>query len=321
MKSQRIVVFDLLRVILIILIVNIHIRILSQTFTNFISPFEYLAVPLFLLLSFFLTSKYFLCNNLPITTFFSRAKRLFIPLIFWSCIGFIPHLSVISPFMLFMQLITGEVVNVPLYYLNLVILFTFLFWLFTYIPKHLRYIVFVLLIVFCFVLQYTGWNYHFFVGTHPYLKDSYGRFVELFPFAISGVLLGTPLFKKYLIATLVALLCLTFLLPFPVTNGFHYQGLSLFIESVAAFIIVLLLRHMSFSEKLNEGISTLGKYSFGIYLFHFTLLEILIFLFPSLKVIMWHNNVLFLFMYVIFCYSLCFGIAKLTKNRFSYLFT
>lgn len=321
--SSRIVVFDLLRIALIFLIVNIHIRILTQPFSNILSPFEYLAVPLFVLLSFFLMSKYFLQNNLSSSSLLSRLKRLFVPFLFWSFVGFLPNIAIFTYPTIVLQLITGEVVNVPLYYLILVMLFTLLFWIATFIPYRVRMTLYIFLLVGCFSMQYSLWNYDVFHVLSLPIRNSYGRFLELLPYAIMGLLIGTEQVKKNISLLFIGifLLLISFVFHFPTPAGFHYQGLVLFMQSVGIFSCVLLMRPFLLTSSVSTIIESLGKYSFGLYLFHYTLLESLTGLFPTIKLFMVAHSIIFLFLYVALCYTLCFLIAYVTRKKFAYLFT
>ncbi len=60
LKGQvRNTIFDLLKIILTFLVVNVHIRNVTHGKVNFLETYGYYAVPIFVSLSFFLMSKYF----------------------------------------------------------------------------------------------------------------------------------------------------------------------------------------------------------------------------------------------------------------------
>ncbi|HEX7543104.1 MAG TPA: acyltransferase family protein, partial [Patescibacteria group bacterium] len=161
-RQSRNSFFDLLRIILTILVVNIHIRMLTQGQPNNLEYFGFYAVPLFMTLSFFLMSKYFSQIKLSFAFISSRIKRLIIPLIFWSLIGFLVHPELVNIKNVFLQLMTGGLVNLPLYYLNLLICFTFLFWLITYLPPRFRIFIYIGIILVVFNLEYLRTNFNFF---------------------------------------------------------------------------------------------------------------------------------------------------------------
>jgi peptidoglycan/LPS O-acetylase OafA/YrhL len=320
-QAARTPMYDLLRVILTILVVNLHIRIIVANQANILEPFVYYAVPLFIVMSFFFMTKYFSQNRLAFSVVFVRIKRLLLPLIIWSLVGFILHVDKLSPLNLLLQLISGGVVNVPLYYLDLLIVFTLIYWGLTRISPRVRLLLYGVIILVAFGLQYSSINYHFFSQITTSLEKCYGRFFELIPYASLGLFFGLYLKKLSSISiSIVAVICalLTFV-HFPEPKGFHYQGIHLFIGTSALFLITYLLTHVSFGARVNNFIHTIGKYSFGVYLFHYILLEFLLLLVPSLKLVITSYSLLFLPFFIVLCYSLCFLFQTVTKRKVSYL--
>src|SRR5215216_6660367 len=90
-KPSRVGTFDLLRIILIVLVVNLHIRIIAYSSPNLLERFVFYAVPLFLVLSFYFMSKYLMKERVPHKIILSRIKRISVPLLFWSAMGFVVH--------------------------------------------------------------------------------------------------------------------------------------------------------------------------------------------------------------------------------------
>jgi len=138
LNSSRVFIFDVMRIILIFLVVHFHLHILVLSPLDVLSRFELYAVPLFLVLSFYLTAKYFTKDSVAFADIHARTNRLLIPLIFWSLIGFLPHLELFTLSNVFLQILTGELVNPPLYYLNLLIVFTGVCCVLTYVRSSLR---------------------------------------------------------------------------------------------------------------------------------------------------------------------------------------
>ena len=326
MKKERSPVFDILRFILVVLVVNLHIRIITSSPENFLEQFVYIAVPLFLVLSFYLMSKYLLQYRLPITSIFKRIKRLILPLIFWSVIGYAVYPSLFSWHHLFRQLLTGSALNVPLYYLVLLTIFTFIFWVCTYIPLKTRWIIFAVITSLTFIVQYSNFNYEFF----NHLSDSayrttYGRFAELIPYPIMGLLFGYLLreIKKnnFIIGVLFFVFAILFFIASYTRqpNGFHYSGIALFSITIAIFSAVLLLSKISLKLQFNRVTDELGKLSFGVYLMHFIFLQFLLVEMPFLKPFIIHNSLLFLVILVPVCYAVCYLIKKLSMERLAFL--
>lgn len=325
--KERIVIFDIARILLITLVINLHIRIITAGEPNILTQYGLYGVPLFLMLSFFLMSKYFLKENLSKEDLFKRLKRLTIPLLIWSLIGFLPHLQLLSLPNVLLQLITGELVNVPLYYLNLLILFTILFWALTYVRLSYRMYLYIVLLVLALVIEYSHLNFLLFEPTSLVWRNSYGRFIELLPYSIFGILFGfIALHRKnpwviYLTSFIVVTVGYILTRGISQPPGFRYAGHTLLFGSLAAFSIIILLIPFSIPRKLQETIHILGKYSFGVYLMHYPLLELLTNTSSSLAKTILSFPLLFLFLYTAFCYALCISINTLSKNRLSFLFT
>jgi peptidoglycan/LPS O-acetylase OafA/YrhL len=322
-RSSRIFIFDLLRIIFTVLVINLHIRIITQGQPNILEPYTWNAVPLFLVLSFYLSSKYYLQPKFGIAFLKLRLSRLFIPLVFWSVIGFLVHPELFNINNLFLQLITGQVVNLPLYYLNLLIIFTVIFWLLTYLPFKLRLFIYVSIVALAFYLQYSQLNYLQFTDSIEAIKKSYGRFVELIPYAIVGLMFGLSAVKtnKRTLSIIFLVTMISYILTYKFSqpSGFHYSGIQLFLTTTIIFSISLFVSHLRLNNALGRFIASLGKYSFGVYLSHFILLEALIRIFPFLKLYISSNSLLFLIVYIVLCYIVCIFLDILTRRKFSYL--
>ncbi len=147
-------IIDLLRIILTVLVVNVHIRIITGIKENFLEPYTWYIVPLFIVLSFFFFS------NKPLIV---RIKRLFIPLVFWSVAGFIIHPNLLNAKNVFLQVLTGHVVNTPLYYLILLAWFTVIYLLIDRLPSNLKILIYSGIILTALFLEYSRINYDFFL--------------------------------------------------------------------------------------------------------------------------------------------------------------
>ena len=314
-KQFRNPTFDLLRIMLTILVINVHVRIITGVKSNFLEPYTWYTVPLFIILSFFFVS------NKPLII---RIKRLFLPLVFWSTIGFIVHPNLINNKNIFLQMITGHVVNTPLYYLVLLIIFTIIYWLINKLSSRVQIFIYSLIVLIALFLEYSNLNYNFFSSMIEVIKKSYGRFVELIKFIPVGLVFAY-LSKKINNKNIFIILSSIFLILFfivsyiPVPPDFHFSGLKTLMGSISIFSLVVSLSNFRFSKKINTFINSFGKYSFGVYLSHYLLLEAILITFPLLKSFIIINQFLFLFCFVIFCYLFCFFFDLLTSKRFSFL--
>ena len=308
-------IFDLLRIVLTVLVINVHIRIITGIKANFLEPYTWYTVSLFIVISFFFFS------NKP---FILRIKRLFVPLAFWSTIGFIVHLNRLNLKNIFLQIITGHVVNTPLYYLILLIWFTIICWLINRLPSRLKIIIYSLIILIALLLEYSEINYSFFLPQLEVIKKSYGRFIELIKYVPIGLLFA--FLKRKINNNHIFLVVSIIFMPiyFAVSyisqpSDFHFSGLKTLVGSIIIFSLVLGLSNFQFNKKINSVINLLGKYSFGVYLSHYLLLEIIMKINPSIKSFIAMNQILFLFLYTVSCYLFCFLFDFLTLKKFSYL--
>ncbi|KKP60903.1 MAG: hypothetical protein UR56_C0018G0002 [Candidatus Roizmanbacteria bacterium GW2011_GWC2_34_23] len=314
--QSRNYIFDLLKIILTFLVVNIHIRNVTHGKVNFLEPYGYYAVPLFITLSFFLMNKYFSQIKLPFSVILLRIKRLILPLIFWSGVGFLLKPNLINVRNILLQLFTGKVVDTPLYYLNVLIFLTLIFWFITYLPIKLRPSLYFVIIIVAFFLEYAG-----LMGNE--IRKSYGQIVELIKYASLGMLFATLInrSKKRLILFSLAGLTLFLLIfsKFPQPWGYNYSGIKLFLGTIFVLSSILLIGQINFSPKINKMIRVLGGYSLGVYLLHIIFLEKLVQIFPNIKYFNASFPFFFLFIYTVGCYIFCFLFDFLTFKKFSFL--
>lgn len=321
--QQRNYLFDLLKIILTFLVVNIHIRNVTRGTANILESYGYYAVPLFVTLSFFLMSKYFSKNKLEFLVVSRRIYRLLLPLVFWSGIGFILKPDLISFKNIFMQFVTGKVVNTPLYYLNVLIILTIIFWLITFLHPKFRVPLHFTIIFFAFFLEYTGFNTSFFNLFADEVRKSYGQIVELIKYASLGILFAGLISqnKKRIILFGLAgsTLLLLGLFKFPQPWGYNYSGIRLFLGTIFVLSSVLLMGAVNFLKNINKTINIVGGYSFGVYLCHIIFFEKLLQIFPKMKFFNASSPFLFLFIYTMTCYAFCFLFDHLTQKKLSLL--
>lgn len=323
--KNRVPSFDILRIFLIILVVNVHREHMTGSPPLFPGGFGWYAVPLFVLLSFFLMSKLFVGDNPPFSMLAKRVKRFFIPFLFWSGIGFLVDPQAFNLRNVGIQLFTGGVINVPLYYLLVMVIFTTFFWLLTRLSLSKRIITMVLVTIGAFYLQYSGKNYAFFSQVEPAIMYCYGRLAELLPYASTGIIVGLMAAHKTSTKTFMLLTALIGGFYFAnhslgQPSGVDYSGLLYYFGSLFIFMYFFLVRVFRLPEKIEQQITMLGAYSFGVYVAHYLFLEI-VWRYISIS-LEWNKQypVGFLLIFVAICYGFIIGADKLTRYRFSYLF-
>jgi len=314
-NKTRSSIIDLLRIILTVLVVNVHIRIITGIKTNFLEPYTWYTVPLFIVLSFFFSSR---------KPLILRIKRLFIPLVFWSAAGFIIHPNLLNAKNIFLQILTGHVVNTPLYYLILLAWFTIIYWLINQLPSRLKVLIYSGIILATLFFEYSRINYDFFLPQAEVIKKSYGRFIELIKYVPIGLVFAF-LKKKINNKNIFLVLSIIFIPIYVATSNipqpldFHYSGLKTLVGSIIIFSLALGLSDFKFNDKVNSVINLLGKYSFGVYLSHYVLLEAVLRIFPFIRFFIVSSPFLFLFVYVISCYVFCLLFDFLTQKKLSFL--
>lgn len=323
--KNRIPSFDILRVFLLILVVNLHREHLTSSPQLFPNRFGWYAVPLFIILSFYLMSKFFTETPPPFTVALTRVKRFLVPFLFWSMVAFLVHPEAITLRNIGFQLFTGGVVNVPLYYLIIMALFTIFFWTLTCFRLSLRIGTMLLLTLLMFYLQYSGINYNFFSHVYPAIMYCYGRIVELLPFAVTGILLGFLVRRKTNAQTFMLVTAAIGGLFFAAQTtiqppGIDYSGSVFYFGGVFIFMYFLLVRAFRLPEAIEQKITLLGLYSFGVYVSHYLFMELVLNHVPWSKELNTISPLGFLLIFTAFCYAIIISLDKLTRYRFSYLF-
>lgn len=310
---MRIAAFDLLRFILTLIVVNFHIRIIAGIYPgNFLEAFIGYTVPIFIIMSFYFRSKK------PLS---ERIRRLFIPFIFWSVVAFAVTPNFISIKNLAIQFLTGQLVNTPLYYLVLLILFTLINAFIERFLNKFKAFIYVLIILTALALEYMGINYSLFAQTPAVFAKTYGRFFELIKFVPVGLFFGYLSQKNirkinYLILSFVIFLLF---LQLPQPKGFHYCGLNIFIGSTAVFSFVIWFSQFEFSKLINKAANFLGRYSFGVYLCHYIFIQFFMKILPSLRLLAVNYLILLLFISVGICYFFCFLLDGIGRSKLSFL--
>ena len=219
----------------------------------------YYHIPCFFLISFFFTYRTLISFN--ISKIKIRFERLLIPYFCWSLIAWIKRnlyyyirkrkfIYSIKDFSI--SLINGHILNVVLWFQNILILVTLLFLIIIFLFKKKYLFIFKLLYLLSYILQYSGINYFFFLknfSTHS--RSTFGRFFEAIPLTIILILI-----TKYQI--------------FSEINNFKYGGLRLNLAAFCIFIIFSLIPSKIYGFDLkNNVIIKITNYTGGIYFTHY----------------------------------------------------
>jgi hypothetical protein len=246
-KKEFIISFSILRMYLCFVVVNAHLFKSTRFKYKYLVKFlkNRITVPIFFIMSFFLCYKLFSLNY--ILKIKLRLERLIIPYFLWPIIiwlfnnifHFLLKMTMkISLYDLIIQILTGHnYVTVLWFQLNLIAITVLMFLIHILFYKNALYILLNLLII-SYFFQYSNINFKYFSQFSYYTRFPYGRFMESFPFCISGYILGSSgiinSLKKKRIKSLYILVSVLFILikytMFFAIKGFYYQGIRLHIN-------------------------------------------------------------------------------------------
>lgn len=281
MNSKRLVVFDVLKIVLAFLVVNLHI----ESFVTH-GPFSTLyfagwyAVPLFVTMSFYFAGKNYLSPTFRFRDFFGKLSRFAIPFMFWSIIGFILHPDLISFKYLFRQLLTGTAVDPPLYYLSTVMIVSFLIYLSRklILSKKLYLLITILLLL---LIESSGLESRVASSIPIQVQLASIRVFEFIKYAILGIGLSSLKDKissyshksAILVLSTVAILIQVFYMWVYQIDNLSYGGFIQFSIITLIMISVMMYSHLSFSHYFNESLNQLGALTLGVYCLHTFFLE------------------------------------------------
>lgn len=296
----------------------------------------YYHIPTFFLISFFFTYNTLTSFNLQKIKL--RFERLFIPYIGWSIIAFILKNIYYYLFNLNYEhtlkgfvkhLITGHILSVPLWYQAILMFTTIFFLIIIFLFKKNQLLIFHILSLISYILQYSGLNYNLikkYLSTHA--KLTFGRFMEALPNSITGYTFAyikmINILKQYRAKTIFfsfsILIIISKYAVFENLKNFKYGGLRHNIAASCIFILFSLfpLENIKYNP-LKNFIKYFTRYTGGIYYMHYLVGNSYIIkkiLFKSL------NGTIFGCMVIYFiCYSISyFGIKIFGKNKIKYMF-
>ena len=259
------------------------------------------AVPIFIIISFYLSAKTFSSGNVKKTAY--RFIRLLYPYLVWPLIyyfgtKFISYLVykllhwpqgmniLINPEILLLQIRFGnsKVLCPQFWYIFEMIAITLIFTVLFYaVPRPALKIILAASAVLAVILQYSGINYSLFGELQYEVSFPLGRLAESYPYAVTGFFLyDSGILKKIkkngrltviiCSSMLILMLVIGMFKPIPSPSaGFHYEGLNLYFYSLAFFILCFLLPFEKLSPAVRTLITIPAKYSMGVFAIHYGL--------------------------------------------------
>lgn len=289
--NQRNIGIDILRIWMSFEVILCHFghELRPCLITSILSKFRVLAVPIFMLISFYLFSKSLVPNCIDSKGLGRRLRRLYIPLVFWALVYFVVDRILVNCgcdvdeptiSMLFWQLVTGHSLNPPMWFnVSLAILTMFFFIIYRFFPQHSVRISIMLLVI-SFILQYSGLNALLFKGLPIELSYPCGRLVEMIPYAASGLLISNYFVdfqNKSMSVKSVIMLVLISISAFVVMTGlfslhgsysFDYGGIDLLLMSISILSLFIAFPFNKLPNFVKAIILILSKYCMGVYCVH-----------------------------------------------------
>ncbi len=245
------------------------------------------AVPVFMLMSFFLLQKTFIMHDNEKMK--KRLWRIIWPQIGWAIIYWIAYglvemftginkISGISD--LFWQIVGGHsrYLNPSMWYqTSLIILSVVFFLIFNFLSISKGLFCIWCMLLFSLFMQYSGVNFNLFAELEPELREPLGRTIEMIPYATLGFTISyLEIFeklKKYRGQVIgCAILMGIFISKYDVLstslNGFQYQGLEKVVTAVLFITIAYFVPFQMLPLKIKKILLFMSQYTMGIYCMH-----------------------------------------------------
>lgn len=226
-------------------------------------------------------------------------------------------------YILFLQYITGYKTYIILWFVQILLIFTFFFEIIFYCSNKHTIFIFNLLIIISYWLQYSEINYQIFSEYKPHLR-SISHIAEMMPIASTGITLASIDILKKLEKIKVKTLFFCIVVLFFTYNynlfgefrGFPYSGIKQNIAGICLFIFFALIPFQIIDKKILKVIKIITSHTGGIYYFQ-AIMEHILSKINYLK----YNDIFKCFLIYLFGYLICFLGSKIfKKNRLKYLF-
>lgn len=310
---------EILRIYLSFLVVNTHcFKFNNNIKYNIILIFlrNRLHSPSFFIISFFFFYKTLISRNLD--KYKRRLQKLLIPYIVWPLIIWIINNIYVHYFNIELkhsfedltkQLLAGHCFIEVFWFQWDLIYETFLFILIELVFHNYKLFILIYIELIAYFLQYSQFNYKLFSSLNFEIKYTFGRFIEIIPYSISGFIfayfklierLKTNRIRVFILFLLIFILIYKYFFinePF----GFGYTGIKLHILSICIFTSFSIISNKIFTNNLIKTITLISNFTPGIYYLHIPIM-----LYFQNFIIFIKNKKLYgsLFIYIT-CYFIC----------------
>ena len=285
--------FALLKILMCFEVVRVHFGkgteegIIIGRLWSFISTYAGCAVPCFEIMAFCFSYK--MLTSRDDSKLKDRLKHLVLPIIAWAFIyiaifwmlndnSYLQGLSWKVAFIL--QIFVGHVYNPPMWFQTDLIVATVIFYVLYrcfYKNKKLLCIIIGLMGAVAFASQYTGINYALFGGLPNYLGYTPGRFAEMIPYTIAGLLLGRKAKKEHSLKGCIFWIAFIILARKILAaerglgllgDSFGYAGVGLMLLGLGIVKLFDELNFIKFPEVIEKVIREVSKLTYGCYIMH-----------------------------------------------------
>ncbi len=285
------------------------------------------AVPVFMLMSFFLTEKTLIsCDGKKIK---KRLKRLLIPFLFWPFVYWFVFNIVnlwkseyelgCSITDLLWQLFMGHTFNAAMWYqLDLILLTLFFVGILCFFKRYYMHIFYICMMAAWF-FQYSGWNKQLFGGLRFEMTYPLGRLAEMLPYAVCGFAMARLRGHKDLGHTLVpgggiiaSILFIMLVRYYPVfveIDGFGYSGFRRFFVAIALVALFYLLPFHKLPGAVLRLLYKSTRFTMGIYCMHLLVGQLLRVMFMELNIAV--SPLKQCVLIYILCYIISYGLSKI----------
>ena len=314
--KQRNIGIDILKSWMAFEVVLCHfgVGISNPLYTYFFSHFQGLAVPLFMLSSFYLSGKLFFDEEYFSNKFlFKRVWRIYYPVLSWAIVYLLFYVVLhlggiaqikdgnVSQYMgaFLWQITTGHSLNSPMWFNIVLFYLTFLYYFMKFFFGVAFFDYLIVLSAFCaYVVQVLG-LYNCFSLLGYELSYPLGRFIEMVPYASIGLLIYRSILKPnrliYLLILLSTMILLKLMFMDNNTHYYGYGGLVRLLEAVVLFFLFIKIKIKNKSKVLERIIVFISKYSMGVYCIHILVGKLLGFLGVSYYLSGWWNSIVIYF--------------------------
>lgn len=332
-SKRRNIGIEILRVILSLWVIVLHCYS-SNNSTLLLLKSKQFHVPCFFFISFYFLFP--LISEINIKKFKLRMKKLLIPfyiypIIIWffnNILYFIFHWNRYNRFLslyeLRNQLIIGRGIfgiGVLWFQFNLLI-FTIVFFISSNLFRKNFLLIFHIICIICYYLQYSGINYNFFNNYSQTITYTLGNIIETLPIAIAAFTLESNKIieklrcypKRSIFFSSIVIYFLIRYNIFNQPNGFSGKGVIYILSSLLLFTIFSLLNINIQNDFTISLIKQITSYTQGIYCLHFIL-------YLNLKIIGFKDTFQTCLLLYLLSYLISFIGFKITeKNALKYLF-